>query len=168
LPGQYIKFLPFLLPSWYTFLHISDHYASHLRRIILIKSVRNFLLVTGFLILLLMFSACRRGSSKDIPEIGIDLTVSPNPPSVGAATISLVLSDAEGRPIEGATIELEGNMSHAGMAPVFTQAEAAGPGHYEAPIEFTMGGDWFILVKATLPDGRQLERQIDLPAVTSR
>jgi hypothetical protein len=59
-------------------------------------------------------------------------------------------------------------MSHAGMAPVFAQATEAEPGHYEAPIEFTMGGDWFILVKATLPDGRQLERQMELPAVISR
>jgi hypothetical protein len=138
------------------------------RKVLTINSVRNFLLVTGFLILLLTLSACRRGSSKDIPEIGIDLTVYPNPPSVGAAIISLVLSDAEGRPIDGATVELEGNMSHAGMAPVFAQAGEAEPGHYEVPIEFTMGGDWFILVKATLPDGRKLERQVDLPAVISR
>ena len=133
----------------------------------LIKSARKILLLTSFLILLLTLSACRRGSSQDIPEIGIDLTVNPNPPGVGAATLSLVLSDAQGHPIDGAIIEVEGNMSHAGMAPVFTQAVETEPGHYEAPIEFTMGGDWFVLVKATLPDGRQLERQIDLPAVIS-
>jgi hypothetical protein len=28
-----------------------------------------------------------------------------------------------------------------------------------------MAGDWFILVKATLPDGRKLERQVDVPGV---
>jgi hypothetical protein len=138
------------------------------RKVILIKFVRNCLLATAFLILLFTVSACQRGSNKDIPEIGIDLTVSPNPPSVGTATISLVLSDAEGHPIDGATVELEGNMSHAGMAPVFAQAAEAEPGHYEAPIEFNMGGDWFILVKATLPDGRKLERQMEFPAVISR
>jgi YtkA-like len=138
------------------------------RKGMLINLVRNFLWVTGFFILLITLSACQRGSSKDIPEIGIELTVSPNPPSVGAATVSLALSDVDGRPIEGATVELEGNMSHAGMAPVFAQAGEVEPGHYEAPFQFTMGGDWFILVKATLPDGRRLERQMNLPGVTSR
>jgi hypothetical protein len=28
-----------------------------------------------------------------------------------------------------------------------------------------MAGDWFILVRATLPDGRKLERQVDVPGV---
>jgi hypothetical protein len=79
----------------------------------------------------------------------------------------LNLSDAGGQPISGATVEIEGNMSHAGMAPVFAQAIEKEPGQYEAPLEFTMGGDWFILAKVTLPDGRHLERQINLPGVAS-
>jgi len=28
-----------------------------------------------------------------------------------------------------------------------------------------MGGDWFILVRATLADGRSLEEQVDVPGV---
>lgn len=121
----------------------------------------------GIVILLVGLAACRRGSSEDIPEIGIDLVVSPNPPAVGPATVTLSLRDAGEQPISGATVELEGNMSHAGMAPVFAPAIEIEPGRYEAPLEFTMGGDWFILVKATLPDGRHLERQINLPGVSS-
>lgn len=110
-------------------------------------------------------TACQRGQTQDIEEINLDLAVAPNPPAVGPAMLTLDLSDANNQPITGAAIDLEGNMSHAGMTPVFAEATEVEPGRYEAPLEFTMGGDWFIVVLATLPDGRQLERQIDLPGV---
>ena len=58
-------------------------------------------------------------------------------------------------------------MSHAGMRPVFSEARELEPGRYEAPIEFTMGGDWIILVRVTLPDGRKFQRQLDVKAVQS-
>jgi hypothetical protein len=127
---------------------------------------KTFGLILFLLAALAALAGCQRGSSQDIPDIGINLVVSPNPPQVGLATLALTLSDANGQPISGARIELEGNMSHAGMAPVFSQATEVAPGRYEAPLEFTMSGDWFILAKATLPDGRSLERQLNLPNVT--
>ena len=113
-------------------------------------------------------AACQRGSSSDISDIGLDLTISPDPPAVGPATIKLNLTNADGEPITGASIELEGNMSHAGMVPVFSQATELEAGLYEAPLQFTMGGDWFILVKVNLPDGRKMERQIDVPGVETQ
>jgi hypothetical protein len=73
--------------------------------------------------------------------------------------------DADGELIENAELELEANMSHAGMVPVFASAREVAPGRYEASLEFTMGGDWFILVRSELPDGRSLERRVDLPGV---
>ena len=124
------------------------------------------LLVTVLLLTVMGLVGCGRGQTSDIDAIAIDLSVSPDPPAVGPATLVLTLTDEQGEPISGAELELEGNMSHAGMAPVFAQAEETEPGRYEAPLEFTMGGDWFVIVKATLPDGRALERQIDLPGVS--
>jgi hypothetical protein len=56
-------------------------------------------------------------------------------------------------------------MNHAGMVPEFAQAREMAPGRYQGDLEFTMGGDWFILVRAKLPDGRALERKIDVPGV---
>jgi hypothetical protein len=93
------------------------------------------------------------------------MSIEPDPPQVGPATVTVNLHDAQARPIEKARVELEGNMSHAGMVPVFGQATEVAPGRYEATLEFTMGGDWFILVRADLPDGRSLERRIDVPGV---
>lgn len=103
------------------------------------------------------------------PEITLDWSVRPDPPLVGPATVSLTLTDAKtGQPVRGAEVRLEGNMSHAGMKPVFGAAREVEPGRYEAPIELTMGGDWFILIDATLRDGRTLQRQVDVRGVGSR
>ena len=132
----------------------------------MLKRIWNhFWRVTLLLCFIMISTACGRSNSNDQPGIGLDFDISPNPPVVGAATLTLRLTNSDGQPIAGAAIELEGNMNHAGMTPEFSQASEVSPGQYEAPLEFTMGGDWFILVKATLGDGSKLERQIDVNGV---
>jgi hypothetical protein len=69
--------------------------------------------------------------------------------------VTLKLADATGKPVIGAHIEMEADMSHPGMSPRFA----------EAPVEFQMAGDWVILLHVTLPDGKELERQIDARGV---
>lgn len=117
----------------------------------------------GCLVLLLL-AGCGRGS-KDLPDVNVTLEIEPSPPQLGLASITVALHDASGLPISGAQVELEGNMNHAGMVPVFAEASEVAPGRYRAGMEFTMGGDWFILVRADLPDGRSMERKVDVPGV---
>lgn len=83
------------------------------------------------------------------------LDVSPAPPRMGEATLGFGLSDEQRRPIAGARVRIEGTMSHAGMKPEFADATEVAPGRYEARLEFTMGGDWILLVDATTADGRE-------------
>jgi hypothetical protein len=109
-------------------------------------------------------TACRR-ADEDLPDVSVDLKVTPDPPQVGEAMVTVVLGDADGVPISGAEMSLEGTMTHAGMKPVFAEARETAPGQYEAALEFTMGGDWVVIVRAALPDGRSLEREIDVPGV---
>lgn len=116
------------------------------------------------LVLLLVLVGCGRGG-KDQPAVAVELTIEPEPPRLGPATVTVTLHDAGGQPIRGAVVRLEGNMNHAGMVPVFADSAEVAPGRHRAEIEFTMGGDWFILVHAELPDGRSLERQVDVPGV---
>lgn len=111
-------------------------------------------------------SGCHRASEAP-PDIVFEHKIAPDPPKTGSATVTLKLTDSDGKPINGARINLEGNMSHPGMRPVFSEAHEVGPGRYEAALEFTMGGDWVILFHITLPDGRSLERQIDMKGVRS-
>lgn len=91
--------------------------------------------------------------------------ITPQPPAVGPATVVFKVTDEAGRALTGAKTKVEGNMSHAGMAPVFAEAGEVAPGRYEARLEFTMGGDWLLLVDLDLPDGRRLQRQVEVKGV---
>lgn len=102
-------------------------------------------------------------------DIELTWSVTPAPPATGPARFSAALADARTRqPVRGAVVKLEGDMSHPGMKPVFGTAREIAPGRYEAPIEFTMAGDWVLLLDATLADGRTLQRQVLLPGVRAR
>jgi hypothetical protein len=79
--------------------------------------------------------------------------------------VNLKLSDATGKPLTGAHIAIEADMSHPGMSPLFAEAKETELGHYQAHLEFQMAGDWVILLHVTLPDGKKLERQIDVRGV---
>jgi hypothetical protein len=114
-------------------------------------------------------SGCQRLGEKDgAPDIQIRLSLEPEAPAVGGASATIALTDNNGRPVRGATLKLEGNMHHAGMKPVFADLTEREPGKYQAAIEFTMGGDWFIIVSGTLADGRRLYRRVDVPGVKAQ
>jgi hypothetical protein len=108
------------------------------------------------------------GCSRPIASpafVAIEHEISPEPIRIGSATLVLKLSDAGDKPITGAHIAIETDMSHAGMSPGFAEAKEAEAGRYKAPLEFQMAGDWVILLHVTLPRGTKLERQIDVRGV---
>ena len=78
------------------------------------------------------------------------------------------LTNASGTPVAGAHLRLEANMSHAGMAPVFTDAKEIEPGQYRALLELSMAGDWYVVVHVSLTDGRTLDQQFELKGVGPR
>ena len=116
------------------------------------------------LCLLCLFVAisCRNQSSQ---EIFIAPEVSPQPPRVGQVEIRLRIADASRKPLTGARIRLEGNMSHAGMSPVFVDTIEVAPGEYRANMDLSMAGDWIILVHLTLRDRTKLGRQFEIKGV---
>jgi hypothetical protein len=118
--------------------------------------------------LMLVLGAGCRPSASDVPGAEADLTLQPDPPTVGDNQVILALTDEAGAPIENADVRLEGNMNHAGMKPSFADLQEVEPGRYAGTLDFTMGGDWFILVTAKLPDGRTLDRKIDVPGVEAK
>jgi hypothetical protein len=98
-------------------------------------------------------------------DVTIAADVAPQPPRVGPATITLRVTDNSGKLVSGARIKLEGNMSHAGMAPVFADAAEVEPGRYRSNLELTMAGDWIVLIHLTLRDGARVERQFEIKGV---
>ena len=132
--------------------------------------VRESLLTRGGLTLAavacaLLGAACTL--TEPTPDFDFQHDVSPVSPAVGRpATVSLKLTDfLLSKPVSGARIQLEGNMTHPGMTPVFAEAKEDGPGRYHATLEFTMAGDWVVSVRAALPDGRKTDRQFDVKVV---
>lgn len=112
----------------------------------------------------LLASGCSRPSAPAADAV-VDLQIEPSPPKVGQAEIVLHLTESSGEPLEGGTLEVEGNMNHAGMKPVFATLTETEPGRYAGNLEFTMAGDWFLLVTGQLADGRAVNEKIDVPGV---
>ena len=108
------------------------------------------------------------GPDAGAPDVTVSCSILPSPPVTGPARVELALADSGGVPVAAHAVRLEANMNHAGMAPVLADARPTDGGGYSADIEFTMGGDWYLLIEATLEDGRTLQRRIDVPGVRSR
>lgn len=108
------------------------------------------------------------GCHKASADTGVTIacTVVPQPARAGSETVVTVrLADRTAKPVSGAHISIEGDMSHPGMAPVFAQARETDPGSYVAHLQLTMAGDWVILVQGTLANGRKIDRQVDVKGV---
>ena len=122
------------------------------------------LIVTVGLCLML---GCHRQAASS-PPVLMAYQVAPQPARVGSTEINLVLRDANSRPLTGVHVNLEADMSHPGMAPVFGESTEMGGGRYQGRIDFTTPGDWVVLVDMTLPSGQKIERQIEVKGVEAK
>ncbi len=125
---------------------------------------------TAVLALVVAALACGgcRESSGTAGDVKFRVSISPQPPRVGPAALSAELLTARGEPVSGAKVSVEGNMNHAGMKPSLAVLVETAPGHYRGALEFTMGGDWILILEAQLPDGRRVEHRVDVPGVHGR
>lgn len=132
----------------------------------LLSPVQRILWLALAAAVMVSLAGCQRASQQtsadQAPEITAALTFDTEPLTVGPATVTLTLKDANGAPVEGAKVSLKGDMSHAGMQPVLTDATESAGGNYQAPWVWTMSGDWIVTITAALPDGRTLVRRVDL------
>lgn len=121
-------------------------------------------LLVALCVCLAVVQGCRQhSSSKD--NLTVSYEVSPLPARVGDVNITIKMTDGSQKPIAGAHVKLEGNMSHAGMAPVTAEATEMGAGRYQTSMKLTMAGDWQVLVLLTLPDGREVDQEFEIKAV---
>jgi hypothetical protein len=98
--------------------------------------------------------------------VAVGWSLEPAPPASGQDTVALVtLTDAEGRPVAGARLRIEGHMSHPGMAPITTRLTESADGTYEGRVRFSMAGDWILVVTGELADGTRIDRQLEVTGV---
>lgn len=128
------------------------------------QRVRALLMLAG--LSLFVTSGCRRARNDD-GGIAMIESIAPQPVRAQTETISFRLTNESHHPVAGARVQVEGDMNHPGMAPVFADAAEVAPGDYRARLNFSMGGDWVVLFHITLSDGRKIERQMDVKGVES-
>ncbi|MCD0460088.1 FixH family protein [Roseiconus lacunae] len=127
-----------------------------------ITLLRHFV---GVMLIVIATTGCESQQSTE-PTGSAEVQLGSTPPSVGPCDLTVTLLDASGSPLQGADLTVEGNMNHAGMKPSFAEmSETDEPGVYSGTIDFTMGGDWFLLINATGPDGVSIESKIDVLGV---
>ena len=105
--------------------------------------------------------------NRPAPPHGLrfEWTLAPAPAAVGPATVELRVKDAGGHPVAGAVLHVEAQMSHPGMEAESSAFTDRGNGRYDAAVQFTMPGDWILLVRGSLPDGTPVEHRIDVRRV---
>ncbi|HEY9156158.1 MAG TPA: FixH family protein [Opitutaceae bacterium] len=120
-------------------------------------------LATAALVSLL---GCRPKPREPLGLLQASAQFEPNPPVAHhAVNVKVTLTDAAGKPLQLGHLDVEGDMNHAGMSPVFAHFDEITPGQYSGQIEFTMGGDWFLLLSGQLPGNTHFVKKIDVLGV---
>lgn len=108
------------------------------------------------LLLMLLLVAC--GQQNNSTPVAVDaemsMRVEPEPMTVGETTLIITLTNSNGTAIDGATLQIHGDMDHEGMTPVDRESRESTGGEYHIPFEWTMGGGWIVTVTAQLPNSR--------------
>ena len=112
-------------------------------------------------LLAFLLAGCRGADTASSEGIEFDLAIEPATPAIGDATLLVTVFASDGEPIDDATLDVRGDMTHGGMIPVIREGIRSSDGIYRIPFEWTMGGDWTITVDATLPDGRTASQTFD-------
>ena len=113
---------------------------------------------------LFVVQGCKRANDVT-SDLKLTHEVSPQPPRVGQARVTLLLTDSSGKPISRAGLSLEGYMSHAGMKPVSASVVESEPGRYVSIIDLSMAGDWVFIVHIQLPGQGSVDRQFEIKGV---
>lgn len=113
-------------------------------------------------------AACRPQAAAGNQGVRADVQFDPSPPRVGDTALRIRLTDAAGAPIRAAALEVEGDMRHAGMKPVFGTLPETSAGQFQGHLTFDMGGDWVLILSGRTAAGRAFAAQVDVPGVRSR
>jgi hypothetical protein len=110
------------------------------------------LFITGFVLVILTACGQQGAATTATVDVDIALRVEPELLAVGEATVIVTLTNGSGSRIDGAKLQVHGNMDHAGMMPVDREVSESANGEYRVPFEWTMGGGWIVTVTAQLPN----------------
>lgn len=125
--------------------------------------MKSILILFTPALMLLILTACGQESSAMTSPVNVDITlqVETEPLSVGETTLLIALTDSSGSRVDGAKLQVHGDMDHAGMTVVNREAHESTNGIYRVPFEWTMGGGWIVTVTAQLPNGSEISKTFE-------
>lgn len=107
--------------------------------------------VSMLVLMSVLLGACGAGASTPAPSVtakpvNIAVSANPNPAVMGDVELLFTITDANGNPIEGATVDISADhtdMSGMGMSGAATEQ---GGGRYAIKANFSMSGNWKLIV----------------------
>ncbi|MBX3011986.1 MAG: FixH family protein [Caldilineaceae bacterium] len=132
-----------------------------------VRLMKRQRLIQWLCVLSLAFITACGATSQGGENPNVQITLLPVEQGAATTALAIQLQNAADEAITDASVSVEGNMNHAGMAPVFTDtitdvADGTADGIYQVPFQFSMLGDWIITVSVTLADGSQVTKDINL------
>ena len=113
--------------------------------------MRKVILVTIFILIASLLMACGTGASTPaqstaVKPVNIAVSTNPNPAVMGDVELIFTITDANGNPIEGATVDVSADhidMTGMTMSGVATEQDG---GRYAIKANFSMSGNWKLTV----------------------
>lgn len=130
--------------------------------------MRKFFFISVIVLLAGVLAACGGSAEPAAPadsnstsEVNIAVETSPNPAAMGDVELIMTITDAQGNPIEGATVDVE--VDHTDMTGMGMNGAATdqGGGRYSINANFSMSGNWKLTVYVR-KDGLDYQEDIDL------
>lgn len=123
-------------------------------------------LLVGFIlgVLVLGLAACgsQPASSSGNGEVAIVLETDPSPPTMGDVELIILVTDAQGNPLEGAKVDVGADHTDMSGMGMHGPASEQGDGRYAIKANFSMTGNWKITVYVRQGD---LDIKQDIPIV---
>jgi uncharacterized GH25 family protein len=115
--------------------------------------MRKTFFISMFVLAAVVLAACGSSAQPAAPvesgssnEVNIQVESNPSPAMMGDMELILVITDGNGNPIEGATVDVSADhtdMTGMGMSGLATEQ---GAGRYSINANFSMSGNWKITV----------------------
>jgi hypothetical protein len=84
-------------------------------------------------------------------DLNLTVSVRPYPPTTFNIDVDLLITDASGDPVDGATVTSEWDMVFMWHGPFDAEFQPVGDGRYTAPFHFFMVGPWELVIHVTAP-----------------
>ncbi len=127
--------------------------------------MKTYIVLAGLaLVVALALSGCGGAAATPTPASGaqITLTTNPSPPKSGDVEVIVQVKDANGQPLDGASVIVIGD--HTEMKGMMMQgnATAQGNGRYAVKANFGMSGMWKMTVQVNKPGSPAMAQEFNI------